>query len=130
MIKCTLDWKCPRLSKSGICCSECRINDTCLDACYNHPDKCLMAREATDREIMARYGGKNIQKKADFDRIMETGKPKGIFWYRSGYGNDSTYFLAIDNRAGNPILSERYDTMDDLIRWIAGRLTYAGKETT
>ena len=127
MIKCTLDWKCPRLSKSGICCSECRINDTCLDACYNSPEQCLMSREATDREIMARYGAKNVQKKADFDRIMETGKPKGIFWYRSGHGNRCTYFLAIDNLGGNPVMSERYRTMDDMFRWINERLNDTGR---
>ena len=125
MIKCTLDWKCPRLLKTGMCCKECGIGDTCSDACYNNPGECLMAREATDREIMARYGGKNVQKKSDFDRIMETGKPKGIFWYRSGHGRRCTYFLAIDNRDGNPVMSERYGTMDNMFRWIAGRLTDA-----
>lgn len=127
MIKCTLDWKCPRLSKSGICCSECRINETCLDACYNHPDRCLMARDATNREIMEMYGVKNVQKKSDFDRIMENGKPKGVFWYRSGHGSRCTYFLAIDNRGGNPVVSERYSTMDDMFRWINERLNDTGR---
>ena len=127
MIKCTLDWKCPRLLKTGICCKECGIGDTCVDACYNSPEQCLMSREETEREIMERYGAKNVKKKADFDRIMEIGKPKGIFWYRSGHGSRCTYFLAIDNLGGNPVMSERYSTMDDMFRWINERLNDTGR---
>lgn len=122
MTKCTLQWRCPMGLRPGICCSECSINDTCLDACKNDPGRCMVSRAETDREILANFGLKFVKTKSEFMQIVEGKEPLGIFWYRSHNGDYSPYFIAIDNRSGEPVMSEKFGTKDELLHWIASRI--------
>lgn len=122
MIKCTLQWRCPRGLRPGICCSECGIKDTCLDACKNDPVRCMVSRAETDREILENHDLKFVRAKSDFSQIMEEKEPRGLFWHRNHYGDYSPYFMGIDNRTGEPVMSEKFGTKDELLHWIASRI--------
>ena len=116
-VKCDLNYECPRLKKSGICCKTCPIHESCTDACENHPDRCQISREPTTRELATDNGIKCVKHHAAFRKIEETGEPLGMFYNTNAYGS-----RAMDNRSGNPVKSEDFDTAEEAILWLIHRL--------
>ena len=115
-VKCTLTWVCSRRKMAGFCCAVCQIRDTCQDACENNPEHCMMARELTCREIANAHGIKHIKHLSALRKIENTGKPLGMF-----YNNNSCGAIAMDNRTGNPVVSERFGSVEEAILWLAAR---------
>lgn len=116
-VRCTLSWTCQRRKRKGICCATCGIHDTCLDACENSPERCMVSREPVARELANEYGMKSIRLLSYFRKIEETGQPLGLF-----YKSNDCYSRAIDNRTGTPVSSEDFATTEEAIRWLANRV--------
>lgn len=123
MTRCDLNWRCKRIRKSGICCFSCGIHDTCMDACYNSPGKCHMDREATTMEKVRDLNITFIKSSAEFQSVLKTGKPIGMFWRPITYYG----YLCIDNRTGAPVLSRRFDEKEDALNWLIDRAEGGGR---
>lgn len=116
-LKCCLQYECVRLKKSGICCATCPISDSCTDACENHPDRCMMSREPTYRELAVDNGIKSVKHMTAFKKIEETGEPVGLFYNTNKDGS-----RALDNRTGTPVRSEEFGTPEESVQWLIARV--------
>lgn len=116
-MRCSLTFTCPYRKMSGYCCAECGVRDTCVDACLNTPENCLMAREPTSRERAHDHGIKFVKAFRDFQKIAETGQPLGMF-YASRKGS----YHAIDNRTGTPVVGLDFRNTEDAILWLVNRV--------
>lgn len=117
-MRCSLTFTCPRRKMPGYCCAECGIKDTCIDACMNTPDTCLMSREPTTREIAYDLGIKCVKTIRDFQKIADTGQPLGMYYAASRKGS----YCSLDNRTGSPVMSGHFTHVEDAILWLAARV--------
>lgn len=122
-MRCTLSVMCPRLNRVGRCCYTCGIRDTCIDACLNNPDRCMVSRESTTKEMAFDYGVQFVRTKSEAMKIMESGQPTGLF-----YQSNAINSFAIDNRTGVPVMSENFNTANEAVLWLVARVEADRKE--
>ena len=116
-MRCTLSYFCSIRKRYGICCFTCGIRDTCIDACHNNPERCMVSRESTAKELAFDYGAQFIRTKSEAMKIMESGEPTGLFYLSNTFGS-----YAIDNRTGVPVMSRKFDTSSEAVLWLANRV--------